>query len=110
MSDGPTRLTRRVAPWFEAAIRTNALGERLLWEITFAIQQNAAGQPIPVIVLYLELPSAMLGNVLVDVSFIPVVGLRDLRVDKDVRDAIGRLMQQRSAELAQLNGHRPLDA
>lgn len=104
MSDGPTRLLRRVTPWFEAAVRTNALGERLLWEITFSIQPNTNNQPVPVILFYLEMPAATLGNVFVDVSFIPVIGLQEPRVERDVRAAIERLLQQRSAELSTLNG------
>lgn len=100
----PTRLTRRVAPWFEAAYRTHALGERLQWDIVFGAVGSPDGQVVPLLTLYTEIPAAVLGTVHLDITQIPTVGLDEARVDHEVQAAITRLLQVRSAALATTNG------
>ena len=102
----PVRLTRRATPWFDAAIRTHALGERVIWELTFVIIRTPAGDLMPVVQLYTEIPTAMLGaGAHIDVAQIPAAGLDEARADAEVRAALDRLLQRRTAELAVTNGH-----
>lgn len=93
---GPVRITRRVAPWFEAAFRSHALGERLTWEIVFAINPQVG----PHLVLYSEIPAGVLGSVHVDVTQVRTIGLSQPMADRVVCEVIERLLQLRSRALA----------
>ena len=102
--DGPVRLTRRVAPWFDRAFRTHALGERLTWEITLALAQTEQG-PIPHLLVYAQLPAATLGQMHGMAAQMPVFSLSGEQVDRDVAGLVAQLLEARRAELATSNGH-----
>lgn len=102
--DGPVRLTRRVAPWLEGAFRSHALGERLTWDITLNFAQGEQG-PVPQLLLYVQLPAATLGQFHWLIAQFLVFGLDEVQVDREVAAAVAKLLEMRSAELAQTNGH-----
>jgi hypothetical protein len=103
----PTRVTKLVEPWFEKAFALHALGERVTWEIMFGMAQDQAGNVLPLLQLFSQIPGAQLGSAHMDLAQIHVHGIDEDRVTDAGRGAVDRMMEARSQTLAAGNGHKP---
>ncbi len=104
MSDGPVRLTRRLAPWFEAAFKQRAMHEDVTWDITLGVQPTQNG-PATVLLIIASLPSVTLGHAPhALIAQLPALGLTEAAVDKAVADTLEQLLKLRTAELSTTNG------
>ena len=101
----PARVTKLVEPWFETAFALHALGERVTWELMFGMAQDPAGNVLPLLQLYSQIPGARLGSAHIDLAQIHVNGIDEDRVTEAVKGAVDRMMEARSQTLAAGNGH-----
>ncbi len=95
-------LERRIRPWFEAAFRTQALGERVGWEMVFGLGQTPQGI-VPCFLIYAQLPGATLGRFHTKTIQVVTLGLNEEGVQRAVRDMLAELHQMRRDELVVTN-------
>lgn len=93
------RISRRATPWFEAAFRTQALGQRVAWDMTFIAVQNEQGQMVPAFMIYAETPAHRLGHVHTQFAQMVTFGLTEDTVNTAVGTLLTRLHELRRAEL-----------
>lgn len=99
------RIGRRVMPWFEAAFRTQALGERISWDLTFGAGQNDQGQMVPVFLVYAQLPAAQLGRMHGFFASVIAVELTQAAVEEAVGKVLAELHEMRRKELLVAGNH-----
>jgi hypothetical protein len=99
------RMTERVTPWIEAALKEHALGQRGTWEVSFGMAQTPQGM-IAVLMLYLAIPAALIGSVHAHITQMPLPAV-EANVKEAVRQMTTELLERRKAELATPNGHVP---
>jgi hypothetical protein len=95
-------LERRIRPWFAAAFRTQALGERVGWEMTFGMGQTPEGI-VPCFLVYAQLPGATLGRFHTKTIQVVTLGLTEEGVQRAVRDVLAELHGMRRNELTVVN-------
>lgn len=99
IDDNVVRISRRVIPWFEAAFRSQALGERVAWEAPFAAARTTDGQMAPVFMVYAEIPAAQLGRVHTVFGSVAAVGITEPVVEQAVAGVLAQLHEMRRNEL-----------
>lgn len=105
MSDGPVRLTRRLAPWFDAAFRARAMNEDVTWDITLGIQARSDGPPAAMLLIIASLPAAVLGHAPHTlIGQLPALGLNEEVCARAAGDLVTQLLQMRAQELSTTNG------
>ena len=100
------RLTDKVGAWVEPALKTHALGERVTWELIPAPAQTEQGVVL-MLLLYLEIPGALVGSKIGDITHMPAHAVTQQSIDMDVKAALDRLFAQRTTQLSATNGHAP---
>lgn len=99
----PTRLTDEVDVWFYDAMELHALGEPITWEVFPAMCQVPQGV-IPHIIFTVQVPGAVLGQIHFDCTQHPFPSMSKEYVEALVQQAVGRLLEFRTKELAAGNG------
>ena len=106
----PTRLLDMVLPWIVQAFTLHAFGERVIYEINFAVMQLPQGV-VPLLSLFSQIPGPQLGAPHIDIAQFPALGITEERCDNEVKGAMERMLGARSkaltAALAAGNGHVP---
>lgn len=97
------RVTDQVKPWIEDAINAHTLGAQGRWEIGFAVAPTPAG-PQAMLVLYLEIPSPVLGQKIGTVGHFPAESNQE-HITAVVKAMMGALTERKAAELSTTNGH-----
>lgn len=87
--------TQQVTTWVRDALRTHAIAEPVLYDVVFTLQGRADGAMIPTIVVFLQIPSALLGQVLGEIVGIPIEQARTDTVDQVVAATMQKLYQRR---------------
>jgi hypothetical protein len=100
-SEGPTRLTREIAPWFEAAFRQRAMHERVTWDIVFGAAQTPQGL-LPQLMVFASLPAATIGQVHAVFFQMPALKVTEEQVDRAVAGLLEQLFQMRTEALSQI--------
>lgn len=78
-----------------AALVRHARGERLTWDVALTVVASPQG-PQPLVLVYLHMPSAVLGEVVGELVFVPPAEITATNVDHLVGQAIGRMRATRS--------------
>lgn len=93
------RLTDTVTQHIAAALRTCAFGERVTWETGLQLVQGPQG-PAPVVAIYLQVPSPLLGQCLCEVVLIEAPQANEATITQTVTEAVGRLFAARAQATA----------
>lgn len=93
------RLSERITPWLADAIAVHALGERVTWDVALTVVPTEQG-PTPMLMIYLEIPAAVLGEYHSHVSLMPPHGLTQLGIEQTVKAGVGQLLDVRSRALS----------
>lgn len=106
MTDTPTPLadpppdgrhvcvTTQVRAWVADALRSAALGDRVTYDVTFALTQSPAG-PVPTVMVFLQIASAIIGQPLGHVFALPLHQATEATIRATVAEVMGALFQQR---------------
>jgi hypothetical protein len=97
-----THVTSAIAGWLVDALRQHAMGERISWDIGFMLMPTPEG-PAPVFVIYLQMPSPLVGQLLVEMAVMDPRAVNESNVRQQTADAVGRLVRSRSQAVAGLN-------
>ncbi|GJF04945.1 hypothetical protein [Pseudonocardia sp. D17] len=82
-----------------------ARGERVTWDIALDLAPTASG-PAPVVVVYLHMPSAVLGDVVGELILLQPTEVTGPNVDNLVGQAVEKMRRSRSAEAHPSNAPR----
>lgn len=89
------RLTDTVNQHVANTLRTVALGERITWEAAFQLFPGPQG-PQPVVAIYLQTPSPLIGQALIEVVLIEAPRVSGEAVAAGVTEAVGRMFAARA--------------
>lgn len=98
---GHERLTDTVNQHIANTLRTVALGERITWEAAFQLFPGPQG-PQPVVAIYLQTPSPLIGQALIEVVLVEAPRASQETVAAGVTEAVGRMFAAR-AQATSLN-------
>lgn len=95
-----SRLSTLVGLWMESALRLySALDEKITWDAGVQIAPSPNG-PAPVVVLYLTVPSPILGEIIGELVMIDPQRLSEELVRLNVSGALDRMRKARAEKLA----------
>lgn len=95
-----TRLTDAARLFTVTALTRWARGERVTWDVALDLAPTPTG-PAPVVVVYLHMPSAVLGEVVGELVLLQPNEVTSQNVDSLVGQAVERMRAGRSADAAQ---------
>jgi hypothetical protein len=93
---GHARLCTTVGVQVQSVLRGCALGERVSWDVALQLVPTPQG-PRPMVMIYLTMPSAVLGELCGEVVLLEPQHLSDANVERNVRGAVERVREARSA-------------
>lgn len=93
------RLTDTITGHVATALRTCALGERVTFDAALQLVQGPQG-PAPVVAIYLQVPSPLLGQCLLEVVLIEAPQANQNSITQAVTEAVGRLFTARAQAAA----------
>jgi hypothetical protein len=92
------RLTVACAALVASALSRFGRGERITWDLALTIAPGPTGQPSPVVLVYLHMPSAVLNHNVGHIALLDTgAALVGGQVDQAVSAAVEDLRRQRSA-------------
>lgn len=94
-----TRLTDAARLFVVTALTRRARGERVTWDVTLDLAPTQTG-PAPLVVVYLHIPSAVLGEVVGELILMQPMEVTGANVDALVGQALERMWQTRSGDVA----------
>lgn len=102
-----TRVTNQVAGWVSTSLARQAPLEDVLWDCSLQLVPTPQG-PQPVMVVLLQMPAPILGQVMVQLVMVQWTDLSAEHFDTAVTQGVELLRQQRAAMLNPgNNGHGP---
>lgn len=100
-----SRITETVAEIVADVIDRAAPGQGLDYEVALTLVPGPQGQPQPLLVIVLTIPSPILNQGLASTLLVQSLAPEAEQIESTVRTAIEGLQQQRTAMLAGSNGH-----
>ena len=100
---GHHRMTMGAAMDVANALRECASGERVTWDVVLQLVPTPQG-PRPMVMIYLHIPAAVLGELCAEMVLIEPRYLTPDNVNRNVRGAMERLRQARTASMSSTNG------
>lgn len=89
------RLSNRISQWMSAAIKELATGV-VIWDYTFqALPDPGTNGYIPMLVLYMEIPSVKPGDSIYVAPILPIFGLTAEQIHASVKETLDLLLAKR---------------
>lgn len=101
------RATDRIERWVLASLRGAAMGQPVIYDVTFGLAPSPAGPPVAVAQVYLQIPALALGEAHGMVLGVPIEKVTETMITEGVREVMAHLFQVRANAIrpvAQANG------